>query len=90
MEAISEGECLHCGPVDPGLLAAMAHVTYQPVRIIEQILQQQNLFPQQVKGIVKGRLYLKSVHFYAVSFCCFISFLYVCVQKQLHWSYKMQ
>ena len=38
MEAISEGEFLHRGPVDPGLLAAMAHVTNQPVRIIEQIL----------------------------------------------------
>ena len=55
MEGISEGEFLHRGPVDPGLLAAMAQVTNQPIRIIEQILQQQNLLPQQMKGIIKGK-----------------------------------
>ena len=74
--------------MDPGLLAAMAHVTNQPVKIIEQILQQQNLFPQQVKGIVKGKGYLKSVHFYVVSFAVsFPCYMFVC-NKSFHWSCK--
>ena len=56
MDPISEGECLHRGPVDPRLLAAMSQVTNQPVRIIEQILQQQNLISQPTRGILKGRM----------------------------------
>ena len=55
LDPISEGEFLHRGPVDPSLLAAMAQITNQPVRIIEQILQQQNLLLQRTRSVLKGK-----------------------------------
>ena len=88
MEAISEGEFLHRGPVDPGLLVAMAHVTNQPVRIIEQILQQQSLLPQQVKSIVKGKRCLHQFTFMLFLVCLLHFLVFVGVQQQLHWSCK--
>ncbi len=48
VEHISEGEFLHRGAqLDPRLLSAMAELTNQPVRHIEQFLQQQQHQQQQ-------------------------------------------